>query len=59
MKIIDDGIGINLSPSSSFQGIGLSTIRERVILIHGRLIIKTKRGTMIKVEVPDDNNFSS
>lgn len=50
----DDGIGFDAQEVSSKAGLGLSSIRERVRLVHGTYRIRSEpeKGTTIEVTVP-------
>lgn len=52
MTIEDDGIGFN--PHEELKGMGLSTMKERITLIGGRLSIKSApgKGTKIRLVLP-------
>ena len=52
MDIRDDGIGFN--PSHRSTGLGLISMRERVRLLNGTILIESQSagGTTIRVRVP-------
>jgi signal transduction histidine kinase len=54
LSVQDDGIGFDSAEVKEKPGLGLSSIRERVRLIHGELSIQSqqKEGTLISVRVP-------
>lgn len=58
IDIIDDGIGFDLQKVNSQYredgGLGLLNIEERVKLLNGDIVIKSKinKGTLIKVDIP-------
>ena len=55
IELIDDGIGISKSDSSS--GIGLKNIRERAEKIHAELKIDSQpnKGTILSISIPKKN----
>jgi signal transduction histidine kinase len=54
LSVADHGRGFNIGAAMRGQGLGLRSIRERVKLMNGRLIIESKpnSGTTIHVRVP-------
>ena len=54
LSVQDDGIGFDSAEVKGKPGLGLSSIRERVRLIHGELSIQSQpeKGTLITVRVP-------
>jgi signal transduction histidine kinase len=54
LSVQDDGIGFNSAEVSEKPGLGFSSMRERVRLIHGELSIQSQpeKGTLITVRVP-------
>ena len=54
LTVEDDGIGFDWAEARSKAGLGLSSIRERVRLVHGTYHIHSEpeKGTMIDVTVP-------
>jgi PAS domain S-box-containing protein len=54
LTVTDDGVGFDPAEVRQKQGLGLSSMRERVQLVHGDLSIKsqTGKGTVINVRVP-------
>jgi len=54
LSVLDDGIGFDSAEVKEKPGLGLSSIRERVRLIHGELSIQSQpeKGTVITVRVP-------
>ena len=64
LSIQDDGIGFDATEVKGKSGLGLSSIRERVRLIHGKHSFNSQpgKGTQITVRVPlprKENNFSA
>jgi NarL family two-component system sensor histidine kinase LiaS len=61
LRIIDDGVGFDLS--HEVAGLGLASMRQRVQVVGGSIDISSslKRGTRIEVRVPiqkDDAGFA-
>ena len=56
LRIRDQGVGFDLKSSHAERGIGLSSIAERVHLVHGKLTIDSAPGggTTIEVHIPLD-----
>jgi PAS domain S-box-containing protein len=54
LSVKDDGIGFDAAEVRKKQGLGLSSIRERVRLVHGkhRIVSEPEKGTTIEVTVP-------
>jgi PAS domain S-box-containing protein len=54
LSIRDDGIGFDLAEARLTSGLGLSSLRERVRLVHGELSVKSQpgEGTAITVKAP-------
>jgi len=54
LSVQDDGIGFDPAEASQKPGLGLSSMRERVRLIHGEFLIRAQaqKGTEIAVKVP-------
>jgi PAS domain S-box-containing protein len=54
LNVRDNGIGFNLSASSTSRGIGIVTMNERARLVGGRVSIRADvaEGTTVSVEVP-------
>ena len=54
MQIIDDGIGFNKNNSSRPDSYGMIGMKERVVLLEGKLEIVSEvgRGTCVRVEIP-------
>ncbi len=54
LKIRDHGAGFNLESAISGRGLGLISMRERVSLLQGAILIdsRPKRGTLIHVRIP-------
>jgi len=52
----DSGAGFDMSHPANNQGLGLVSMRERVSLVKGTIVIKSKpmAGTEITVHVPAD-----
>jgi signal transduction histidine kinase len=55
LAVLDSGVGFNPEQINEGLGLGLTSMRERVRLIHGQLLINTKPqcGTRIHARVPD------
>ncbi|MEI6752962.1 MAG: response regulator [Paludibacter sp.] len=54
MEIVDNGIGIDISKKTQKDAYGLTAMKERVEILHGKLTItgKPTEGTQVKVEMP-------
>jgi PAS domain S-box-containing protein len=54
LTVRDDGVGFNPDEAIKSQGLGLVSMRERVKLVKGEIVIKSKpmKGTEITVRVP-------
>jgi signal transduction histidine kinase len=54
LAVQDNGIGFDLGEARVTPGLGLSSLRERVRLINGEFLIKSRpgEGTVIAVRVP-------
>lgn len=54
LKIVDDGIGISnrRGARTGCQGLGLTSMRERVNELGGKLSINGKQGTVLKASIP-------
>ena len=54
LTVRDDGIGFNVSAALTSQGLGLISMRERVSLVGGTILITSDplHGTEVKVRVP-------
>jgi PAS domain S-box-containing protein len=54
LKVEDDGIGFDAAETRNQPGLGLSSIRERVRLVHGKHRIRSEpdKGTTIEVTLP-------
>jgi len=54
LRVSDRGAGFDLESAMKSGGLGLSSMRERVRLIHGTIVIDSKsgEGTMIRVRAP-------
>jgi signal transduction histidine kinase len=54
LSVKDDGIGFDAAEVRKKQGLGLSSIRERVRLVHGKhcIVSEPEKGTTIEVTVP-------
>lgn len=57
LEIKDNGIGFNKNNSSRPDSYGIIGMKERVVLLKGKLEITSKpnKGTCVKVEIPCDN----
>jgi len=49
IKVIDNGIGFN---KDAKKGIGLANIEERIKFLNGKLVINSKNGTEIFINIP-------
>ena len=58
LRVLDDGIGIDLAQINHLNSLGLLGIRERVLAWQGKVEIKgvVGEGTLLKVEIPKVNN---
>ena len=54
MEIVDNGIGLDKTKNRKKDVFGLTDMKERVNLLHGKLSISGKHGTgtCVKVELP-------
>ncbi len=54
LKIRDQGVGFNLETAMNGRGLGLVSMRERVSLLQGTILIDSwpQRGTLIQVRIP-------
>jgi PAS domain S-box-containing protein len=54
LSVEDDGIGFEYNPERPSQGIGLSSIRNRVELLNGQFTINSRlgHGTIVTIQVP-------
>lgn len=54
LTVQDNGIGFSTAQDSSNQGIGITGLRERLILVGGKLVISasTSKGTIISAHIP-------
>ena len=54
LEVIDCGAGFDLNAAKQKRGLGLVSMRERVLLVHGRFFIESKpaEGTRITAVVP-------
>ncbi len=62
LRILDDGVGFNYEKEmNTAQGLGLYTMQERINLLNGKFLIKSRprQGTEIFVEVPLDKDNGS
>ena len=66
LSVSDDGVGFDVDAATSSQGLGLISMRERVSLVNGTILITSKPmgGTQVTVRVPavatnEANNVTS
>jgi len=61
LVVIDSGIGFDLDPAMLGKGLGLTSMRERVLLVDGTISIESKPmgGTTIRVCIPLDSAETS
>jgi signal transduction histidine kinase len=54
LTVRDSGIGFDLEDATRGSGLGLTSIRERLKLVNGKLVIdsQSQRGTTILARVP-------
>ena len=53
LTIRDNGCGFNPNQLSDRGGLGLATMRERSVLLHGELVIESEKGgTAVSVILP-------
>jgi signal transduction histidine kinase len=54
LEVKDNGIGINESQISDIESLGLTGMRERAVLLGGKLMIKGKKGkgTVVTLSIP-------
>ena len=52
----DNGIGFDMQKyilnPTEYQGMGLAGIQERVMLLNGKLVIKSEKGTVVNITIP-------
>ena len=59
LQVSDDGVGFSTSVARRSGGIGLASMRERAILVGGKLEVRsTAAGTTIRVEIPHGGRSS-
>lgn len=61
LTVEDDGVGFDLGDAEKTGGLGLATIRERVDLLKGSMLIESipGEGTVVKVRITLDNGALS
>ena len=56
LEVVDDGVGFDVEATMKGEGLGLVSMRERMNLVRGALVIDSRRGsgTRIVARVPLD-----
>ena len=54
LQIVDRGMGFDVEDSKNMEGLGLVSMRERILMLNGKISIESKpnAGTMIRAYVP-------
>jgi two-component system NarL family sensor kinase len=54
LEIVDRGMGFDVENSKSTEGLGLVSMRERILMLNGKISIESKpnAGTRIRAYVP-------
>jgi len=54
LQIVDRGMGFDVEDSKNMEGLGLISMRERILMLSGKISIESKpnAGTMIRAYVP-------
>ena len=54
LEIVDRGMGFDVENSKNIEGLGLVSMRERILMLNGKISIESKpnAGTRIRAYVP-------